>query len=167
MCLIFISNIVSYNYKHFRDVGSGKRLTQHFKKSILRVVPLFCCYERLVVVANRHPNNLSLGLLVSPQGLCSSVSSICLLDSSASIAPCGIPNTKFTSDSSIRTKDAQGVSRVVKKRSLKTTRLYEDEVIKLKTLTTRRMVRDSFIRIHVLKLKENLYFTGKPVVQNL
>ncbi|KAI5677524.1 hypothetical protein M9H77_08474 [Catharanthus roseus] len=32
------------------------------------------------------------------------------------------------------------------KRSLKTTRFYEDEVIKLKTLKTRRMVSDSFIR---------------------
>ncbi|KAI5671662.1 hypothetical protein M9H77_12026 [Catharanthus roseus] len=32
------------------------------------------------------------------------------------------------------------------KRSLKTTRFYEDEVIKLKTLKTRRMPRDSFIR---------------------
>ncbi|KAI5649865.1 hypothetical protein M9H77_35870 [Catharanthus roseus] len=30
------------------------------------------------------------------------------------------------------------------KRSLKTTRVYEDEMIKLKTLKTRRMVRDSF-----------------------
>ncbi|KAI5649766.1 hypothetical protein M9H77_35771 [Catharanthus roseus] len=30
------------------------------------------------------------------------------------------------------------------KRSLKTTRVYEDQVIKLKTLKTRRMVRDSF-----------------------
>ncbi|KAI5652604.1 hypothetical protein M9H77_29791 [Catharanthus roseus] len=33
----------------------------------------------------------------------------------------------------------------ISKKSLKTTRLYEDEVIKLKTLKTRRMVRDSFI----------------------
>ncbi|KAI5675672.1 hypothetical protein M9H77_06622 [Catharanthus roseus] len=32
------------------------------------------------------------------------------------------------------------------KRSLKITRLYEDEVNKLKTLKTRRIVRDSFIR---------------------
>ncbi|KAI5664668.1 hypothetical protein M9H77_23991 [Catharanthus roseus] len=31
------------------------------------------------------------------------------------------------------------------KRSLKTTKLYKDEVIKLKTLKIRRMVRDSFI----------------------
>ncbi|KAI5653472.1 hypothetical protein M9H77_30659 [Catharanthus roseus] len=31
------------------------------------------------------------------------------------------------------------------KKSLKITRLYEDEVIKLKTLKTRRIVRDSFI----------------------
>ncbi|KAI5652373.1 hypothetical protein M9H77_29560 [Catharanthus roseus] len=33
-----------------------------------------------------------------------------------------------------------------RKKSLKTTRLYEDEVIKSKTLKTRRMIRDSFIR---------------------
>ncbi|KAI5668725.1 hypothetical protein M9H77_18578 [Catharanthus roseus] len=35
------------------------------------------------------------------------------------------------------------------KRSLKTTRLYEDEVIKLKTLKTRRMVRDSFVSCYI------------------
>ncbi|KAI5668538.1 hypothetical protein M9H77_18391 [Catharanthus roseus] len=57
-----------------------------------------------------------------------------------------------------RTKDAQkGLKGNLqrRKRSLKTTKLYEDEVIKLKTLKTRRMVRDSFIRklLELLGLK--------------
>ncbi|KAI5677599.1 hypothetical protein M9H77_08549 [Catharanthus roseus] len=55
---------------------------------------------------------------------------------------CGFPKKGEFQMHKMTLKDDQQRS----KRSLKITRLYEDEVINLKTLKTRRMVRDSFIR---------------------
>ncbi|KAI5653543.1 hypothetical protein M9H77_30730 [Catharanthus roseus] len=50
------------------------------------------------------------------------------------------------------------------KRSHKITRDYEDEVIKLNTLKTRRLVRE-YQEYMFQNVKENAYFTSKPVVK--